>query len=159
MNRISYERDCAGATRCQSTPAYPALSCKNCNQSLIAYNPRMQTMIEHRSLCELAAKPSTRTALVSSQAGWVIHARTGKRSAVLIAERSQAPRVFRKMETATQYLRDLGITRFVVEADPSIEPAVPAQRRRPDRSRALQDRKSTRLNSSHPRLSRMPSSA
>ena len=98
----------------------------------------MQTMIEHRSLCELAAKPSTRTALVSSQAGWVIHARTGKRSAVLIAERSQAPRVFRKMETATQYLRDLGITRFVVEADPSIEPAVPAQRRRPDRSRALQ---------------------
>ena len=37
-----------------------------------------------------------------------------------------------------KYLRDLGITRFAVEADPSIEPAVPAQRRRPDRSRALQ---------------------
>jgi hypothetical protein len=98
----------------------------------------METFIEHLGLASIATKASAQTALVSSPAGWIIQARSGGHARTLMAARSKAPRVFRRMETATDYLRKLGITRFVVEMGEPIDPRTPDTRRRPDRSAALQ---------------------
>ena len=97
----------------------------------------MEKFIEHQGLARMATNSSAQTALVSSSAGWIIQARSGGHARILMAERSKAPRVFRRMETATEYLRKLGIMRFVVETGEPIRPQTPDTRRRPDRSAAM----------------------
>ena len=98
----------------------------------------MEKLIEHQGLAAMATKRSAQTALVSSPDGWMIQARSGGHAKVLMAERSKAPRIFRRMETATEYLRKLGIMKFVVELGEPIRAQTPDSRRRPDRSAALQ---------------------
>lgn len=97
----------------------------------------MEKFIEHQGLARIATKSNAQTALVSSSAGWIIQARSGGHARILMAERSKAPRVFRRMETATEYLRKLGIMKFVVEMGESIHQQTPDTRRRPDRSVAM----------------------
>ena len=98
----------------------------------------MQTLVQHQSLVNIATKSSARTALVSSSAGWMIETHNKGESLLLMAERSKSPRVFRRMETATEYLRKIGVKTFIVEIGEVVEKITPASRRRPDRSEALQ---------------------
>lgn len=98
----------------------------------------MEKLIEHQGLAIMAGKRSAQTALVSSPEGWMIQARSGGHAKVLMAERSKTPRIFRRMETATEYLRKLGIMKFVVELGEPIRPQTPDSRRRPDQSAAMQ---------------------
>jgi hypothetical protein len=98
----------------------------------------MQTLTPHQNLASVAIKASARTALVSSSAGWMIQTHNKGERLLLMAERSKAPRVFRKMETATEYLRKIGVTTFIVEIGEAVEKLTPESRRRPDRSAAMQ---------------------
>jgi hypothetical protein len=98
----------------------------------------MQTLIQHQTLAGIVAQASARTALVSSSAGWMIQTKSKGKSLLLMAERSKAPRVFRRMETATEYLRKIGIKTFTVEIGEAVQKQTPESRRRPDRSTAMQ---------------------
>jgi hypothetical protein len=98
----------------------------------------MQTLIQHQTLAGIVAQASAKTALVSSSAGWMIKTQSKGKSLLLMAERSKAPRVFRRMETATEYLRKIGIKTFTVEIGEAVEKHPPESRRRPDRSAAMQ---------------------
>ncbi len=57
---------------------------------------------------------------------------------LLTAQRSKTPRVFRRMETVTDYLRKMGVTTFMVDMAEAVEKLPPESRRRPDRSAAMQ---------------------
>lgn len=98
----------------------------------------MQTLIQHQTLASIVAQASTKTALVSSSAGWMVQTQSKGKSLLLMAERSKSPRVFRRMETATEYLRKIGIKTFTVEIVEAVEKQTPESRRRPDRSAAMQ---------------------
>lgn len=98
----------------------------------------MQILIQHQTLASIAGQASARMALVSSSAGWMIQTQCKGKSLLLMAERSKAPRVFRRMETATEYLRKIGIKTFTVEIAEAVEKQTPESRRRPDRSAAMQ---------------------
>ena len=97
----------------------------------------MQTLIEHRTLAGIAVQGSAKTALVSSSAGWMIQTRSKGKSLLLMAERSKAPRVFRRMETATDYLRKIGIKTFTVEIGEAVQKPPPESRRRDRRTAVL----------------------
>lgn len=97
----------------------------------------MENWIEHQGLASVATRPNAKTALVGSSSGWIIQVQSGKTAHVLVASRSRRPRVFRKMETATDYLKTLGVTCFMVQSQAFDLPVHRAARRRPDRSDAL----------------------
>jgi hypothetical protein len=98
----------------------------------------MQNTIAHQTFVSLSAKANTQAALVSSANGWTIQTRSRGHTSVLTAQKSKAPRVFRRMETATEYLRKLGVLKFVVEMAEPITPQTPDNRKRPDRRAAMQ---------------------
>lgn len=97
----------------------------------------MQNLIQHSHLPALIAKASVKTFLTSSPDGWFIQIKSKQGSHTLIAERSKAPRVFRRMETAADYLRTLGVTTFIVENMLETKTTTPPKRARPDVSNSL----------------------
>jgi hypothetical protein len=98
----------------------------------------MQTMIQHKDFVSSMTKASAQVALVSSTDGWTVQTRSRNHACVLMAERSKSPRVFRRLETATEYLRKLGVKEFVVDMAEPIRPQTPDHRKRPDQSAAMQ---------------------
>jgi hypothetical protein len=95
--------------------------------------------IDHTTLTRLAEAGLVRTAHVVGRAGgWSILVKYGTTERALAAQRSRQVRIFRKLETLVDYLKGVGIARFVVDAGNYDARSVTAARR-PDRAAALKD--------------------
>lgn len=91
--------------------------------------------IDHATLSRLAAAGLVRAALlVGRPGGWAVSVRFGLSEAVLAAQRSGKPRLFRRLDAAAAYLLGLGLPRFEVDAAGHAPPPPGA---RPDRAAAL----------------------
>jgi hypothetical protein len=95
--------------------------------------------IDHASLIRLAEADSIiETHVVGQGGGWSVLVRYGNQSRVLAAQRGNAARVFKKMDTLVSYLKDVGISKFDVDsADFDADAGV--ARSRPDRAQALRE--------------------
>lgn len=93
--------------------------------------------IDHASLIQLAeAGALLETHVVGQGGGWSVLVRYGNQSRVLAAQRGNAARVFKKMDTLVSYLKDAGISKFDVDSAAFVTEAGTA---RPDRARALRE--------------------
>jgi hypothetical protein len=93
--------------------------------------------IDHTTLSRLVEAGAVRGAHVVGQAGgWAVMVRYGMAERPLAAQRSRQVRLFKRMETLVAYLREVGISRFDVDAADFSAETAPA-RRRPDRAEAL----------------------
>jgi hypothetical protein len=73
--------------------------------------------IDHPTLAKLAETGAVRTAnVVAQQGGWGIEVRHGKLRRALCAQRSRDLRLFKRLETVVEYLKDVGVTNFEVNA-------------------------------------------
>ena len=95
--------------------------------------------IDHATLTKLAEAGVVRGAHVVGQAGgWGILVKYGRTERALAAQRSHQVRLFRKLETLVDYLKELGIPRFDVDAV-NYDPNSVTTRKRPDRTAAMKD--------------------
>lgn len=95
-----------------------------------------QESIDRATLGKLIDAGAVRGAAVVGQpGGWCVFFRYGMHERVLALRRSGEPRRFRKLETLVEFLRELHITAFQIDAS-GWEPTEPAVRR-PDRAAAL----------------------
>jgi hypothetical protein len=95
--------------------------------------------IDHTTLIRLAEAGLVQTAHVIGHAGgWSLLVQYGTTECALAAQRSRQVRNFRKLETLVDYLKGVGIARFVVDAGNYDARSVTATRR-PDRAAALKD--------------------
>lgn len=87
--------------------------------------------------CSVHRKIQIREAhIVGQSGGWAVIVKYGMTERLLAAQRSRQVRQFRKFETLVSYLKNIGITRFDVDAvDYSLDSIATA--RRPDRAEAL----------------------
>lgn len=93
--------------------------------------------IDHATLSRLVEAGAVRGAhVVGQEGGWAVMVRYGMAERALAAQRSRHVRLFKRMETLVSYLRELGISRFDVDAA-AFAATVPAARKRPDRAEAL----------------------
>ncbi|KVN06292.1 MULTISPECIES: hypothetical protein [unclassified Burkholderia] len=93
--------------------------------------------IDQKTLTQLVEAGAVRAAhVVGHGNGWTIAARYGLTERFLSAKRGDV-RVFRKLETLVSFLRDMGISRFDVDAA-GFDPAAGGPTR-PDRSAALKE--------------------
>jgi len=93
--------------------------------------------LQHATLQQLAAAKALGGArAVPMEGGWALQVRYGEAKGLLEAQRSRRPRLFRRLETLVDYLRDIGVASFEVEVGASPPEAAPS-RRRPDRAAAL----------------------
>ncbi|MFP3943362.1 MAG: hypothetical protein ACLFWF_05700 [Alphaproteobacteria bacterium] len=93
--------------------------------------------IDHAGLVRLVEAGAVRDAhVVGRPGGWSVVVRHDSEEHALAAQRSKRVRVFRRMETLVNYLRDIGIQRFDVDAA-GYEAQGGEPRRRPDRAEAL----------------------
>lgn len=94
--------------------------------------------IDQKTLSQLVEAGAVRAAhVVGHGNGWAIAAKYGLTERFLAAQRGDV-RVFRKLETLVNFLRDLGISRFDVDAA-GYDPASIERTTRPDRSAALKE--------------------
>jgi hypothetical protein len=94
--------------------------------------------IDHATLSRLAEADLLRSAqLVGQAGGWALSVKFGVAERLLSAQRTGKVRLFRKMETAAEYLRGLGIVRFEEDSSGYDTEIAKAARRRPDRAEAL----------------------
>jgi hypothetical protein len=93
--------------------------------------------IDHTTLSRLVEAGAVRGAhVVGHEGGWSVTIRYGKAERALAAQRSRQVRLFKRMETLVSYLRDVGISRFDVDAaDYALETV--KTHSRPDRAEAL----------------------
>lgn len=95
--------------------------------------------IDHASLIRLAEADSIiETHVVGQGGGWSVLVRYGNQSRVLAAQRGNAARVFKKMDTLVSYLKDAGISKFDVDSA-SFDAEAGSVRARPDRAQALRN--------------------
>jgi hypothetical protein len=95
--------------------------------------------IDHGTLSRLAAAGVVHSAhVVGHEGGWGIVVKYGTTERALAAQRSQQIRIFRKLETLVDYLKEIGISRFDVDAE-NYDPRSGTERKRPDRAAALKD--------------------
>lgn len=95
--------------------------------------------IDHSTLSKLAEAGAVRSAhVVGRDGGWGIVVRYGTTERALAAQRSQQVRIFRKLETLVDYLKDIGISRFEVDSE-NYDPHGSTERKRPDRAAAMKD--------------------
>ncbi|TAN46724.1 MAG: hypothetical protein EPN21_19730 [Methylococcaceae bacterium] len=93
--------------------------------------------IDHATLARLVESGSVRAAHVIGQTGgWEVIVNYGTVERPLAAQRSGKVRLFRKLETITAYLRDIGINRFDVDAS-AYQAGESTPYKRPDRAEAL----------------------
>ena len=93
--------------------------------------------IDHTTLSRLVEAGAVRGAHVVGQpGGWSVLVKYGMAERALAAQRSRQVRVFRRMETLVNYLKDIGIQRFDVDAA-DYEAEGGKAHSRPDRAEAL----------------------
>ena len=93
--------------------------------------------IDHTSLSRLVEAGAVRDAhIVGQTGGWAVLVKCGIAELPLAAQRSRQVRLFRKFETLVSYLKNIGITRFDVDAA-NFDPDAGKTNLRPDRSEAL----------------------
>lgn len=91
--------------------------------------------IDHAALVRLVKAGAVRDAhVVGRPGGWSVFVKQDAAECVLAAQRSRRVRVFRRMETLVNYLKDIGIQRFDVDA---VNYEAEGGRSRPDRAQAL----------------------
>lgn len=94
--------------------------------------------IDHITLARLAEAGVVRSAhIVGQNGGWGVMVRYGMTECALAAQRSQQVRIFRKLETLVNYLKDVGIPRFDVDAEHYDAASMKTTRNRPDRAEAM----------------------
>lgn len=94
-------------------------------------------MIDHTTLSRLVEAGAVRGAhVVGQEGGWAVLIRYGMTERALAAQRTRQVRLFKRMETLVSYLKEVGISRFDVDAA-AFAATVPAKRKRPDRAEAL----------------------
>ncbi|NEK34764.1 hypothetical protein [Rhizobium leguminosarum] len=90
--------------------------------------------IDHSTLSRLVEAGAVHGAhVVGKTGGWSVVIRFGKAERPLAAQRSRQVRVFKRMETLVSYLKDVGISRFDVDAADYVSETAS----RPDRAAAL----------------------
>ncbi|MBY2916894.1 hypothetical protein [Rhizobium leguminosarum] len=90
--------------------------------------------IDHTTLSRLVEAGSVDAVhVVGKTGGWSVVIRYGKAERPLAAQRSRQVRVFKRMDTLVSYLKDVGISRFEVDAT-DYAPGIAS---RPDRAAAL----------------------
>lgn len=93
--------------------------------------------IDHTTLSRLVEAGAVRSAHVIGQpGGWSVLVKYGMAERALAAQRSRQVRVFRRMETLVNYLKEIGIQRFDVDAA-DYEAEGGKTHSRPDRAEAL----------------------
>lgn len=93
--------------------------------------------IDHITLSRLVEARAVRGAQVVGQpGGWGIIVKYGMTERPLAATRSREVRVFKKLETLVGYLKEIGISRFDVDAG-NFDPRTVKTYSRPDASEAL----------------------
>jgi len=93
--------------------------------------------IDHTTLSRLVEAGTVRGAHVVGQTGgWAVMIRYGMAERALAAQRSRQVRLFKRMETLVSYLKEVGISRFDVDAA-AFSTEIAPSRRRPDRAAAL----------------------
>jgi len=93
--------------------------------------------IDHATLSRLAEAGLVRSAhAIGTAGGWGIVVKYGETERSLAAQRSQQLRIFKKLETLVDYLKNMGIARFEVDAV-NHDARSGALHRRPDRSAAM----------------------
>jgi hypothetical protein len=93
--------------------------------------------IDHASLAQLAEAGSlTETHVVGQEGGWAVVVKYGSHERILSAQRGRSARVFRKMDTLVSYLKEIGISKFDVDAA-GHDAGAGAPHARPDRAEAL----------------------
>ena len=93
--------------------------------------------IDHNTLARLVEAHAVRGAHVVGQpGGWGVVVKHGRIARPLAATRSREVRVFKKLETLVRYLKDIGISRFYVDAV-NFDPQTVSTYSRPDASAAL----------------------
>jgi hypothetical protein len=93
--------------------------------------------IDHNTLSRLVEAGAVRGAHVIAQiGGWGVLIKYGMLERPLAATRSKKVRTFRKLETLVTYLKEIGISRFDVDAA-QFDPDTIQTRKRPDRAEAL----------------------
>jgi hypothetical protein len=76
-------------------------------------------IIDHTTLAKMAEAGVALTAsAVRNDNGWIVLIHYGTDERALANERSQPARVFGKLDTLTDYLQGLGVSRFEVDAAP-----------------------------------------
>lgn len=93
--------------------------------------------IDHATLARLVEAGAVRAAhVIGQEGGWGLIVNYGTLERPLAAQRSGKVRLFRKLETVTTYLQEIGIHRFDVDASRyAAGEGVP--HKRPDRAEAL----------------------
>lgn len=93
--------------------------------------------IDHTTLSRLVEAGAVRGAYVVGQdGGWTIMIKYGMAERALAAQRSRHVRLFKRMETLVSYLKEVGISRFDVDAA-DYAPETVKTHSRPDRAEAL----------------------
>ncbi|MCV9910486.1 hypothetical protein OIV19_23345 [Brucella sp. HL-2] len=93
--------------------------------------------IDHTTLFHLVEAGAVRGAHVIGQdGGWAIMIKYGMAERALAAQRSREVRLFKRMETLVSYLKDVGISRFEVDATGYSSETVKTHSR-PDRAEAM----------------------
>lgn len=91
--------------------------------------------IDHTTLSRLVEAGAVRGAhVVGQDGGWAVLIKYGMAERPLAAQRSRQVRLFKRMETLISYLKNVGISRFDVDA---ADYAPDAAGSRPDRAEAM----------------------
>ena len=99
-------------------------------------NPVVETL-DHNTLGHLVAANAVRGAnIVGEPGGWGVVIRHGRLRQRLAATRSKQARVFKRFETLVSYLKEMGISRFDVDAT-EFDATVSSHHSRPDTSATL----------------------
>jgi uncharacterized membrane protein len=94
--------------------------------------------IDHATLARLVEAGAVRaTHVIGQPDGWVLSVQYGTAEQFLAAQRSRKLRLFRKLETLTAYLQEIGIQRFEVDARQYSAAEAQTRHKRPDRAEAL----------------------
>ncbi|WP_340611432.1 hypothetical protein [Xenorhabdus bharatensis] len=93
--------------------------------------------IDHSTLYRLVeAGVVSEAQVVSTLGGWVVTVKYGMTECSLAAQRSRQVRLFKKLETLVNYLKNLGIAQFNVDAS-NYSSEHQSKNARPDRAVAL----------------------
>jgi hypothetical protein len=93
--------------------------------------------IDHTTLSRLVEAGAVRGArVVGQRGGWAVMIKYGMAERALAAQRSRQIRLFKRMETLISYLKEVGISRFDVDAA-DYAPETVKTHSRPDRAEAL----------------------
>lgn len=93
--------------------------------------------IDSKLLASLVEAGAVQSAHVIGRAGgWGVMVDYGKGERVLTAQRSHKPREFKKLDTVVAFLKELGLSRFDVDAA-NYDPDQVERVARPDRAEAL----------------------